>query len=175
MICSKCGAEVAEGAMFCTTCGAPMNAAAPNPVPNPAPTPAPTPDTFAGNGAPVYAAPIYMDPKDHTAEYSAKDISDNKVIALLPYLMGTMGLIIAILAQKDSAYVAFHVRQALKLTVCTVLVGFISLILCWTIIVPIIGAIAAVVLLVVDIICFFRVCSGKAIEAPIVSSFGFLK
>ena len=84
-------------------------------------------------------------------------------------------MIIAILAQKDSAYVAFHVRQALKLTVCTVLVGFISLILCWTIIVPIIGAIAAVVLLVVDIICFFRVCSGKAIEAPIVSSFGFLK
>ena len=83
MICSKCGAEVAEGAMFCTTCGAPMNAAAPNPVPNPTPTPAPTSDTFAGNGAPVYAAPIYMDPKDHTAEFSAKDISDNKVIALL--------------------------------------------------------------------------------------------
>ena len=151
MICSKCGAEVAEGAMFCTTCGAPMNAAS-NPVPNPVPTPAPIPDAYAGNGAPVYAAPIYMDPKDHTSEYSAKDISDNKVIAMLPYLMGTLGLVIAILAQKDSDYVAFHIRQSLKITVCTILVGIISLLLCWTIIVPIIGGITAIVLFVVNII-----------------------
>ena len=27
------------------------------------------------------------DPTDHTAEFSAQDISDNKVFAMLPYLM----------------------------------------------------------------------------------------
>ena len=32
-----------------------------------------------------------------------------------------------------------------------------------------------IIAIVLNLICFFRVCSGKAIEAPIVSSFKFLK
>lgn len=167
MICPKCGAEVADGAAFCTTCGASMVAAeTAAPAPEPTPTPA---------AAPVYAAPVYMDPKDHTAEFDAKDISDNKVFAMLPYIMSVVGVVVALLASKDSPYTLFHVRQALKIQVTGILLGIVTVLLCWTVIVPIAGGIAALVLLVVDIICFFRVCSGKAIEAPIVSSLGFLK
>lgn len=167
MICPKCGAEVADGAAFCTTCGAPMVAAeAAAPTPAATPTPDPTP---------VYAAPVYMDPKDHTAEFDAKDISDNKVFAMLPYIMSVVGVIIALLASKDSPYTLFHVRQALKIQVTGILLSIVTLLLCWTVIVPIAGGIAALVLLVVDIICFFSVCNGKAKEAPIVSSLGFLK
>lgn len=128
---------------------------------------------YAGNGMPPYGAP-YMDPKDHTAEFTPQDISEHKVFAMLPYLLGTIGIIIALLAAKDSKYIMFHVREALKLTVCTVLVGIITAVLCWTVIVPIAGAVCAIILLVVKIICFFQVCSGKAKEAAIISSFGFL-
>lgn len=94
---------------------------------------------------------------------------------MLPYLMGTIGIIIALLACRESAYTYFHVRQALKITVCTILVTIITVVLFFTMIVPIAGGICAVILFVVKIICFFQVCFGKAKEAPIVSSFGFLK
>ena len=47
------------------------------------------------------------DPFDHTSEFSAKDVSDNKVMAMLMYLMGTIGIIIALLAGTNSPYVGF--------------------------------------------------------------------
>ena len=80
---------------------------------------------YAGNGMPPYGAP-YVDPKDHTAEFTPQDISEHKVFAMLPYLLGTIGIIIALLAAKDSKYIMFHVREALKLTVCAILVGIVS-------------------------------------------------
>lgn len=128
---------------------------------------------YAGNGMPPYGAP-YVDPKDHTAEFTPQDISEHKVFAMLPYLLGTIGIIIALLAAKDSKYIMFHVREALKLTVCAILVGIVSLLLCWTVIVPMAGGVCAIIILVVKIICFFQICSGKAKEAAIVSSCGFL-
>lgn len=127
------------------------------------------------NGMP-YGMPQqpYVDPKDHTAEFDPKDISENKVMALTAYLLGTIGIIIALLAAKESPYAGFHVRQALKLTIVNMLLTIITLVLCWTVIVPFAGAVCAVIIFVVRIICFFQVCSGKAKEAAIVSSFGFL-
>ena len=178
MICPKCGSEMADGSAFCTKCGASLAAGAQqgmpqgNPNPNPQGMPYGTPNPQMNNGMPQQQ---YYDPKDHTAEFDAKDISDNKVMAMLPYLMGTIGIIIALLASRESAYTYFHVRQALKITVTTLLVGIITAILCWTVIVPIAGGVCAVILFVVRIICFFQVCSGKAKEPAIVSSFGFLK
>ena len=47
--------------------------------------------------------------------------------------------------------------------------------LCWTIIVPIAGAVCMCILAVIQIICFVRICKGQAKEAPIVCKFGFLK
>lgn len=191
MICPKCGSEMNDGSAFCTKCGAALGENAQNNNGNPQGNPQngnpqmgnpqmnngmPYGNPQSNNGMP-YGMPQqpYVDPKDHTAEFDAKDISDNKVMAMLPYLMGTIGIIIALLASRESAYTYFHVRQALKISVVTILVSLITAVLCWTIIVPIAGAVCAIILLVVRIICFFQVCSGKAKEAAIVSSFGFLK
>ena len=115
------------------------------------------------------------DPYDHTSEFTAKDISDNKVIAMLVYLMGTVGIIIALLASKDSPYLSFHVRQALKFTVLEVLTGIITLLLFWTFIVPIAAGIFGIVLFVCKIIAFFSICKGNAKEPYVVRSFNFLK
>lgn len=150
MVCSKCGTELADGVVFCPNCGTPSNGA-------------PQPQAY------------YADPADHTAEFSAKDISDNKVFAMLPYIMSVVGVIIALLASNESPYSRFHVRQALKIDVATTLVGVITALLFWTCIVPFAGAIAAIVLLVIRIICFVQVCQGKAKEPAIIKSLGIFK
>ena len=94
---------------------------------------------------------------------------------MLAYLLGTFGLIIALLAAKDSPYASFHVRQALKFTVVNALMAIVTLFLCWTVIVPIVAGIAFAVLAVIKIISFFQICMGKAVEPYIIRNLGFLR
>ena len=147
--CPKCGAQMEDQAVFCANCGANYN--------NPYTTAAPVTPEW-----------------DHTAEFDPKDVSDNKVIAMLVYLLSVIGILIALLSQ-NSPYAAFHVRQALKFLVVETLVGLVTAILCWTVIVPIAAGIFYVVLWVVKIICFVSICKGEAKEPVIIRSFGFLK
>ena len=115
--------------------------------------------------------PAY-DPYDHTAEFDPKDISDNKVFAMLCYLMDFIGIIVALLATHSSKYTMFHVRQALKITVVSILSVFV-------LIIPFLGWIAFPILQgiiwVIKIISFFQICSGKTKEPAIIKSFGFLR
>ena len=71
--CPKCGKPFDDNVAFCDACGTPLN----------------------GAPAPVAAVPV-VDPTDHTAEFDPKDISENKVLAMVPYLMGWIGIIIAL-------------------------------------------------------------------------------
>ena len=148
--CPKCGAQMEDQAVFCANCGANYN----NPY---------------GAAAPV--VPEW----DHTAEFDPKDISDNKVFAMLCYLMGIFGIIIALLASNSSKYAMFHVRQALKFEVANILMFICTIILLWTIIVPIAYGIMSTVLWVIKIIAFFQICSGKAKEPAIIRSLKFLR
>lgn len=148
--CPKCGAQMEDQAMFCANCGANYS--------NPYAT----------------AAPVVPE-WDHTAEFDPKDVSDNKVIAMLVYLLGIIGILIALIGSSNSPYVSFHVRQSLKFVVIETLVGLASVVLFWTFIVPIAATIFLIVLLVVKIICFVSICMGEAKEPVIIRSFGFLK
>ena len=129
---------------------------------------------------PVYQQPVYppqpaYDPADHTAEFDPEDVSQNKVIAMAAYILGTVGIIIALLAAPQSKYAAFHSRQALKLDIVSTLLLIVSAVLAFTFIVPIAGAVCIAILFVVRIICFFQVCSGKAKDAAIIGKLPFLK
>ena len=112
---------------------------------------------------------------DHTRDYDAKDISDNKVVAMLCYLLSIWGIIIAALIAQKSEYVMFHVRQALKFMVVDVVVTIIIALLAWTFIVPIVGGIFLGVLFVIKIITVFQIGGGKAIEPAIIRGISFLK
>ena len=93
---------------------------------------------------------------------------------MLLYLLSVVGILIALLSQ-NSPYVSFHVRQALKFLVVETLVGLVTAILCWTVIVPIAAGIFYAVLWVVKIMCFVSICKGEAKEPVIIRSFTFLK
>ena len=163
-ICPNCGAQMDNNAMFCTSCGTPWTP----PVGS-----VPSQGGYQDQGGYAYGAGYAM-PYDHTAEFTAEDIRDNKVFCLIVYLLGIPGIIIAMLAANSSPYVGFHVRQALKITVASTLTALASVVLVWTVVIPIAGVVFIGVLSVIRIICFFRICSGKAIEAPIVRSISFL-
>lgn len=167
-VCPHCHAQLADDAVFCTACGTPFVAAPQQPTQPPVQQPV---------QQPAYTAPVTpaYDPYDHTAEFDAKDISDNKVFAMLVYLAGFIGIIIALLASHESDYVKFHLRQAMKFLVLETLVVLAVGVLVWTIIVPIAGALALGFLTVLQVICFVQVCGNKAKEPFVVRNFGFLK
>lgn len=167
--CPKCNTQLADDAMFCTNCGTSFQNANPQPQQN----------AYQNNAQQTYAQPVapVVDIYDHTAEFDPQDVHDNKIFAILCYIMGIVGVIVALLARSsvNSPYLSFHIKQALKISITTVLLGFISVLLCWTCIVPIAGWVCIVILEVVSIICFFQTCFNKSVEAPIVRSLPFLK
>ncbi len=159
--CPNCNAQIEDNAAFCTSCGTRF-----------ASEPAAAPEQPAAPAAPAVPA---VDPYDHTAEFDAKDISENKVIAMLVYLLGIIGVFIALIVGKSSPYAAFHVRQALKFTVLEAILAICAVVLIWTIVVPAAAGICSMILLVLKVIAFFQICSGKAKEPAIVREFSFLK
>lgn len=188
--CPFCGATQAEA-----TASAPVQNEAPQPTysqpapapaqsaisPQPAPAPAQSAVPPQHAPAPAQSAippqqPAYgsyaIDYSDHTMEFDKNDISENKVFAMAPYLLSFIGVIIALIASRDSKYVAFHVRQALKLEITLILCSFFSII-------PFLGWIATgvcyCIILVLTIIAFFQVCGGKAKEPAIIKNLKFLK
>ena len=167
--CPKCNTQLSDDAMFCTNCGTSFQNANPQPQQN----------VYQNNAQPNYAQPVapVVNVYDHTAEFDPQDVHDNKIFAILCYIMGIIGVIVALLARSsvNSPYLSFHIKQSLKITVTTMLVGVISGILCWTCIVPIAGFVCIGILEVVSIICFFQTCFNKSVEAPSVRSLPFLK
>lgn len=111
---------------------------------------------------------------DHTAEFDAKDISDNKVYALCIYAFEFIGLFLGALLVKDSEYLKFHLREAAKLEVVELVVCIAAAVLCWTIVVPVAAAIFMIMMFVLRVIAFVQVCQGKACEMWLLRSIGAL-
>ncbi|MCR4739059.1 MAG: zinc-ribbon domain-containing protein [Lachnospiraceae bacterium] len=154
--CPNCHTEVDDSHVFCPVCGTNID--------NPAQTP----------------AAIYKPDWDHTDEFDAKDVSDNKVVAMLMYLTGLTGAllyfaILWLIGKSKSDYLAFHVKENFKLSLVETLVVLISLLLCWTIIVPIAGVICELILCVVRIIAFVQCAKNESKEVAIIRGFNFLK
>ena len=150
--CPNCQAENPDEAGFCASCGAPMNG-------QPAYQP--------------YTEPA-ISPFDHTKDYDGEDIAQNKVLAMSAYLLGLPGILLALLAARDSKYNLFHVHQALKITVLEVLMLLFTGVLCWTFVVPAVCGILLIVLVVLRILAFITVCQGKAIEIWLIRNLKFL-
>ncbi len=196
-ICSSCGTQVPDDAVFCNNCGSPLvnkdaEAAAPTPAsdanaqaaaPAPQPVPQPAPG-FQGQQQggfqqqPMGQAPVQYqpypkyDPSDHTAEFDPRDIADNKLLAIIPYVFGIIAGLVAGIYIKDSAFYRFHFKNALRLEIAALLALIPAIIpfLGW-----IISGVLIVIICVVEIIAMVQVFQGKAKDLPIIGSIGFLK
>lgn len=124
---------------------------------------------------PNYGYGYAYNPYNHTGEFEPKDISENKVYALLLYLLGVFGIIIGAVVAQRSPYVTFHLRQRSKILIVEILLGMIGVFFFWTIIVPILAVILYLILWVIQIICFVQICMNQATEPPIIRSLNFLK
>ncbi|MCR5590103.1 MAG: zinc ribbon domain-containing protein [Lachnospiraceae bacterium] len=145
--CSNCGREIPEGATACPSCGASI----------------------------VTEVATVETNWDHTEDFDAQDISDNKVYALSAYVFSFLGIILCHILAKESPYAQFHAREALKLDLVTVVVYILSVFFCWTCIAPVAGAVVILILAVVRVICFIQVCKGQAKEPWLIRSIAFLK
>lgn len=143
--CSNCGKEFPEGATICPSCGA----------------------AFKPNA-------VVVSPWDHTAEFEAQDISDNKVYALSAYLFSFFGVIMCHILAKASPFAQFHAREAMKLDVVSVVVFILSMFFFWTCLIPVAGIVISLILFVVRIISFVQVCRGEAKEPWLIRSMGAL-
>lgn len=161
-VCPICHSQVPPESNYCTMCG--------NRLPD-EPDSSPKQSSVYQN----YCQPTPVpDPWDHTAEFDAKDISENKLFAMLMYLTSIVGIIFALLGAKDSAYVQFHLKQNLKLLIVEVLLSLIGCLLAFTFIVPIAAGVCGVICVVLHIIAFFHVCGNKAKEPAIIRGLKFL-
>ena len=137
--CPFCNQQIADDAVFCTHCGKSLQNNAgeqPNQQPN---------QQYAQpqyNQQVQYVQPAVA-PSDHTAEFSPEDVHDHKLLALLIYCSSIIGIIIALVSQISgkSDYLKFHIKQGLKIMITEVIVSVITVVLCWTCIVPIAGAV----------------------------------
>ncbi len=188
-------ADQAPDAAFADQIPEPASAPIPDPIPV---APFPQPDINAGGagqaaypppgagyqnnfqnsyqtypGAIPNPTPAY-DIYDHTAEFDPADISENKCFALLTYLLGAIGILLAALVSHDSAYVRFHLRQAVKFTVVNILLGIVAGVLCFTVIVPIAAGVCYVIMFVLKIIAVIQIFGGRAVEPYIIRNLGFL-
>lgn len=122
---------------------------------------------------------------NHSAKFSGHDISENKVSAIAAYLLGPIGIIIALLIARDSEYTAFHMRQALKMTICSVILELFATVLALFGMIPFVGIIFKMILIftfaawvgiiILRFIAIVQVSNGEAKEPAIICNFAFLK
>lgn len=193
LFCTACGSRLPDATPDIQPEVAPPVYATPAPVDYaPTYTPAPVQEPVAPVQEPVapnYAVPgavppgvpgqqpfvTTIDPEDHTADFTPEDVSEHKIYALLVYIGGIIGIIPALLIGKDSPYLKFHVQQKMKLMVTSLLVTMVCSVTSFLIIPALLAGVAAIVVFVVNLICFFRTASGKSIEAPIVKDIKLFK
>lgn len=179
-ICPNCRNQIKEDAVFCPVCGTAISIA---PQYEPQPSQSSREFDTIYSPSPVYTPPVpQVDPYDHTKDFVLSDISENKATAMLAYLLGPLGILMALMAAGSSKYVDFHVKQAMKLTVAEIL-GILALVvfsfLLWNIrlraFMFFVIAVALIGLVVLHLLCFLQICRGKAIEVYLVRNLKFLK
>ncbi len=171
--CSKCGAELEEGAKFCALCGAATEAKT-------------TVDSVADTVKDKFNE--FNNTADTTSEYEPADIESNKLMAVLSYL-GIL-VLIPIFAAKESKFARFHANQGLVLWIAALILGvvvgvingiltavlvLVGLLEIASLISSLISSAVGIVSLVFAIIGIVNSVTGKAKELPVIGKIKLLK
>lgn len=168
-ICKNCGAELAEGAKFCTSCGSPASAPAESEEKNAESAEKSTVESKVEDAADKVKE-VLNSGIDHSAEFDDKDKADNKVMAILAYL-GIL-VLVPIFGAPQSKFARFHANQGLILCLLWILIAIIGRIPFIGWIIRLVGYILCVVLAVKGIIA---ANNGEAKELPYIGKFKLIK
>lgn len=121
------------------------------------------------------------------SQNDAKDIQDNKLMAVLAYL-GIL-VLVPIFAAKDSKFAKFHANQGVILLICEMAFGIVYTILSivlgailislglgivYTILIGLIG-LCGLVFLVFTVLGIINAVNGKMTRLPIIGKYNILK
>ncbi|MDF1497332.1 MAG: DUF4870 domain-containing protein [Patescibacteria group bacterium] len=98
--------------------------------------------------------------------FDAKDVSDNKVIACLAYII----FFIPMLAAKDSKFAMEHAKQGLVLAIAALIIwiaGMVIPVIGWFLI----GPIGSLLVLIVAIIAIIKTLQGEFWEIPVIGKY----
>ncbi|NLO09471.1 MAG: hypothetical protein GX129_06325 [Clostridiales bacterium] len=173
--CSNCGKQLDENTNVCSSCNAQAEQSA-------------STDNNQGSTSQPNVFQKMNNTSDTTAEYDAKDIADNKVMALLSYL-GIL-VLIPMFAAPNSKFTRFHVRQGFTLFLAYIGLFIVNFLLgmiktthyVWGVpyqatpgIVVFIGWLLGIPLFILSILGIINAYQGRAKELPIIGKFKILK
>ena len=189
--CENCGSPLEENLKFCPNCGTKLEAAPAAPVEEPFAEPAPAAPEVPVEEPAAAVPPVQEkienvfrqvnDTADTSGAYSAQQVSDGKVMAVLSYF-GIL-VLIPIFAAKDKPFARFHANQGLVLLIVDILWGIINRIL-GAILggIPVLGGIWGVVSFLVGLAIFvlailgiINAAKGRTKELPFIGAFRILK
>ncbi len=151
--CMQCGAEIADDARFCPSCGAFQSSQAARP-----------------QGAPTHRAPGVD-----------QDAEDNKLMALLSYL-GPLAFV-PYFAAKQSPFAQFHAVRGLNLFLLEAAYGVAMSVVVWLfklvlfqlgLIVDFVFRLGWLFFLAMSIIGIVYVCNGEKKELPLIGTLRFI-
>lgn len=170
--CNNCGANLPEGATFCSSCGTPVQGAAPQ-----------QPNNFNAQQPNTFTAQPMTD---------EEDIKQNKVYAVLAYI-GIL-VLIPLFAAKNSKFARYHAKQgllvlvpAIAYSICTLIINAIvgaifqpTTYLWYTVpnpvasIISIILGLASLVFVALEIVGIVNAAQGKYKEIPVLGKLTYL-
>ena len=112
----------------------------------------------AGESEPGTPTPTHI-PVHAGPSFESKDVEENKYVAALSYIF--ILFLVPLFLKRESPFAQFHAKQGLVLTI----IFFIGTFVFW---IPIIGWLAFLFLLVVDLMALVKTLHGHAWEIPLI-------
>lgn len=111
---------------------------------------------------------------DKTELFSEDEVKEYRLTAVLIYLLGIFGIFLALLTDRSSEYIRFHMKEAMKTAVLTAFLGIIAIIFFWSFVIPVICLTGIIVCCTVNLISAYRTLKGKSENAVLVRNLSFL-
>lgn len=111
---------------------------------------------------------------DKTELFSAEEIKEYRLTAVLIYLLGIFGIILALVTDKNSPYLKFHIAEGLKITVVTAALAIFSVLLAFTFIVPVLCTAGIAACFIIKLISAYKTLNGKSENAVIIRNLTIL-